>query len=102
MNKIASVITATLLIASGTALASQELATAKNCMACHSVDAKVVGPAYKDVAAKYGKDKAAATKLADSIIKGSTGKWGTVPMPPNAVTPVEAATLAKWVLTLKK
>jgi cytochrome c len=84
------------------AFANQELAQKKNCMACHAVDKKLVGPAYKDVAAKYAKDTDAAKKLADKIVKGGSGVWGPVPMPPNTqVTPAEAETLAKWVLTLK-
>ena len=83
-------------------LADQALATAKNCMACHAVDKKLVGPAYKDVAAKYAGQKDAADKLAVKIIKGSSGVWGPVPMPANAqVNEAEAKKLAAWVLTLK-
>ncbi|WP_269633435.1 c-type cytochrome [Pelomonas sp. BJYL3] len=83
------------------AFANQELAQKKNCMTCHSVDKKIVGPAYKEVAAKYAKDKDAVKKLSEKIIKGGSGVWGPVPMPANAVTPAEAETLAKWVLTVK-
>jgi cytochrome c len=82
--------------------AGADLAKAKNCLACHSVDAKIVGPAYKDVAAKYAGQKDMAAKLADKIQKGGSGVWGTIPMPPNAVTPDEAKTLATWVLSQKK
>ena len=83
------------------ALADPKLAEKKNCLACHSIAAKVVGPALKDVAAKYaGKADAAAT-LAGKIQKGSTGVWGEMAMPANDVTPAEAKTLAEWVLTLK-
>lgn len=90
------------LVAAPAAFASQELAQKKNCMACHAVDKKLVGPAYKDVAAKYAKDKDAYKKLAEKIIKGGSGVWGPVPMPANGqVTPAEAETLAKWVLTVK-
>ena len=78
------------------------LAKAKNCLACHSVDNKIVGPAYKDVAAKYAGQKDAAAKLADKIQKGGSGVWGPVAMPPNQVTPEEAKELANWVLSLKK
>ena len=75
---------------------------AKNCMACHAVDKKLVGPAYKDVAAKYAGDKAAVDKLAAKIIKGGSGVWGAVPMPANAqVNEAEAKKLAAWVLSLK-
>ncbi len=80
--------------------ANPELAASKACMACHSVDKKLVGPAFKDVAAKYKGNKDAAAQLAGSILKGSSGKWGPVPMPANRVTDAEADTLAKWVLTL--
>lgn len=84
------------------AFANAELAQKKNCMACHAVDKKLVGPAYKDVAAKYAKDKDAATKLADKIIKGGSGVWGPVPMPANTqVSAAEAKQLATWVLSAK-
>ena len=84
------------------AFANQELAQKKNCMACHALDKKLVGPAYKDVAAKYAKDKDAVKKLSEKIIKGGSGVWGPVPMPANTqVSPAEAETLAKWVLTVK-
>lgn len=83
-------------------MADQALATAKNCMACHAVDKKLVGPAYKDVAAKYAGDKTAVDKLATKIMKGGSGVWGPVPMPANAqVNEAEAKKLAAWVLTLK-
>lgn len=78
-----------------------ELAKSKNCLACHSVDKKLVGPAYKDVAAKYAGEKGAADKLAAKIKAGGSGVWGPVPMPPNPVTPEEAKTLATWVLSQK-
>lgn len=84
------------------AFANADLAKAKNCMACHAMDKKLVGPAYKEVAAKYAKEKDAYKKLAEKIVKGGSGVWGPVPMPPNAqVSAAEAETLAKWVLTVK-
>jgi len=84
------------------ALADQALATAKNCMACHAIDKKLVGPAYKDVAAKYAGQKDAADRLATKILKGGAGVWGPVPMPANSqVSEAEAKKLASWVLTLK-
>ena len=84
------------------AFADQALATSKNCMACHAVDKKLVGPAYKEVAAKYASDKAAVDKLAAKIIKGGSGVWGPVPMPANAqVNESEAKKLAAWVMSLK-
>jgi len=90
------------LVAAGPALADQALATAKNCMACHAVDKKLVGPAYKDVAAKYAGQAGAADKLAVKIQKGGSGVWGPVPMPANTqVNEAEAKKLAAWVLSLK-
>lgn len=84
------------------AFASADLAQKKNCMACHAVDKKLVGPSYKDVAAKYAKDKDAVKKLSEKIVKGGSGVWGPVPMPPNAqVSADEAKQLATWVLSIK-
>ena len=84
------------------AFAQQDLAQAKGCFACHAVDKKVVGPAYKDVAAKYANDKTAADKLAQKIMKGGSGVWGPVPMPANPqVNEADAKKLAAWVLTQK-
>ena len=78
------------------ALADLQLATAKNCMACHAVATKLVGPSYKDVAAKYAGQKDAVDKLAAKIVKGGAGVWGPVPMPANAqVNADEAKKLAK-------
>ena len=90
------------LSAAAPAFADQALATAKNCMACHAVDKKLVGPAYKDVAAKYKGDKTAVDKLAAKVIKGGGGVWGPVPMPANPQdNDAEAKTLVAWVLTQK-
>jgi cytochrome c len=84
------------------AFADQALATSKNCMACHAVGQKMVGPSYKDVATKYASDGEAVKKLAVKIQKGSQGAWGPVPMPANPqVNEAEAAKLAAWVLSLK-
>ena len=103
MNK--HLCTLAVLIASCTSLpawADLALATSKNCMACHAVDKKLVGPAYKDVAIKYAGDKTAADKLAAKIQKGGAGVWGPVPMPANTqVNDAEAKKLAAWVLTTK-
>lgn len=83
-------------------LADLALATAKNCMACHAVDKKLVGPSYKDVAAKYAGQKDAVDKLAAKIMKGGAGVWGPVPMPANAqVNEAEAKKLAAWVMSQK-
>jgi len=77
------------------------LAKAKNCMACHAIDKKLVGPAYKDVAAKYKGDAKAPAMLATKIKAGGKGTWGEIPMPPNNVTEAEAKELAAWVLAQK-
>jgi cytochrome c len=78
------------------------LAKSKNCLACHSVQSKLVGPAYKDVAAKYAGQKDAENKLVAKVMKGGSGVWGPVPMPANPqVTEAEAHTLVKWVLSQK-
>ena len=89
------------LFAAVPAMASPELdlAKAKNCMSCHAVDKKVVGPAYQDVAKKYAGQKDMVAKLAEKVQKGGSGVWGNVPMPPNPqVTPDEAKKLVEWVL----
>ena len=79
-----------------------ELAKQKNCMACHAVGNKVVGPSYKDVAAKYAGQKDAEGKLVTKVIKGGSGVWGAVPMPANPqVSEAEAHTLVKWILSQK-
>ncbi len=102
MKTMAVSLLATLSLFSGAALASPELAKAKNCMACHAMDKKLVGPSYKDVAAKYAADKDAPAKLAKKIREGGTGVWGAVPMPANPqVNEADALTLAKWILTVK-
>ncbi|CAM5499450.1 Cytochrome c-551 OS=Stutzerimonas stutzeri OX=316 GN=CXK95_03280 PE=4 SV=1 [Stutzerimonas stutzeri] len=79
----------------------EALFKSKPCAACHSVDAKLVGPALKEVAAKNAGVDGAVDTLAASIKNGSQGKWGPIPMPPNAVTEEEAKALATWVLSLK-
>ena len=83
-------------------LADQALATSKNCMACHAVDKKLVGPSFKDVANRYASQSDAAAKLASKIVKGGSGVWGPVPMPANnQVSEADAQKLAAWVLSLK-
>jgi cytochrome c len=89
------------IVMAGQAHADEALAKAKNCMACHAIDKKLVGPAYKDVAAKYKGDAKAPAMLATKIKAGGKGTWGQVPMPPNNVTPEEATKLATWVLAQK-
>jgi cytochrome c len=97
------------LVASGAAYAALDNAQAEammkkdGCAACHSIDKKIVGPAYVDVAAKYKTDKNAVAMLSKKVKEGSTGVWGQIPMPPNAgVAPADITDLVTWILTLKK
>jgi cytochrome c len=79
--------------------ANLDLAKAKNCTACHAVDKKLIGPAYKDVGTKYASDKEALVKLTKKVREGSMGVWGQIPMPANPqVSQAEAETLVKWIL----
>jgi cytochrome c len=93
------------LLAAGFSLhaqADQALAQSKNCMACHAVDKKLVGPSYKDISKKYTGQKDAAAKLAVKVIKGGSGAWGAVPMPANPqVSEADAQKLVAWILAQK-
>ncbi len=101
MKKIALILALT-AAAAAPAFANADLAQKKSCLACHATDKKLVGPSYKDVAAKYAGQKDAAAMLAAKIQKGGVGVWGQVPMPANPqVSADEAKTLATWVLTIK-
>jgi cytochrome c len=94
-------VAASLAALAGGAHADAELAKKKNCMACHAVDKKLIGPAYKEVAAKYKADGSATPKLVEHVRKGSVGVWGQIPMPANPqVSEDEAQTLVKWILSL--
>ena len=77
------------------------LATKYNCTACHTVDKKLVGPSYKEIAAKYAGDASAAAKLEQKVKNGGTGAWGSIPMPPNNVPDADLKTLVGWILSLK-
>ena len=102
MKRVLFAVFALIALVSNAAFANAELAKEKNCLACHAVDNKLVGPGYKEVAAKYKGDKTAEAKLAQKILKGGSGSWGAIPMPANPqVSDAEAATLAKWILSLK-
>jgi cytochrome c len=99
---ITAALSAAAILSAAPAFADQALATKKNCMACHAIATKLVGPAYKDVAAKYKGDAGAAAKLAAKVVKGGTGVWGAIPMPANPqVSEAEAKTLVAWVLSQK-
>ena len=86
----------------GPARADAELARAKNCMACHAVDKKLIGPSYKDVALKYASEKNAGPQLAKKVREGGVGVWGQIPMPANPQVSAEEATkLVNWILGQK-
>lgn len=90
------------LASAAPALADLALATSKNCMSCHAVERRILGPSFKEVAAKYKDNKGAADMLATKIIKGGSGVWGQVPMPANnQVSEADAKKLAAWVLSTK-
>jgi cytochrome c len=79
---------------------AKALAQSKNCLACHAVATKLVGPAYSEVAKKYKGNADAEAMLVKKVIAGGSGVWGTIPMPPNAVSQDEAKLLVQWVLSL--
>jgi len=93
---------AVLGLASMPVWSNADLARSKSCLACHSVDKKIIGPAFKDVAARYAGNSGAVDMLAAKIVNGGSGVWGAVPMPANpSVTPQQARQLAEWVLGTK-
>jgi len=103
MNKLVITAAATALLAmSGVASADQALAQKNACMSCHGVDKKIVGPAFKEVAAKYKGDAGAQANLVEKVKTGGKGVWGQVPMPPSPqVKPEDASKIIDWVLSLK-
>jgi cytochrome c len=88
-------------VGAATSDAATQLFTKYNCQACHAVDKKLVGPAYKDVAAKYAGDAAAPAKLGQKIKNGGSGVWGAIPMPPSNVPDADLKTLVEWILAQK-
>lgn len=98
MNKLIAL--SVLALVALPAQASPELASKSKCMSCHQVDKKVLGPSFKEIAAKYKGDKAAEVMLTEGIAKGVKGKWGKIPMPAQKVSPADATALSKWILTL--
>jgi cytochrome c len=97
MKKFATV--ALIALVASSAWANADLAKKNSCLACHAVDKKLVGPAYQDVAKKYAGQADAEATLAKSIKAGGSGKWGPVPMPPQAqLSDADAKALATWVL----
>lgn len=101
--KIAYLLLSAAAVAGTPAWANKELAQKNACLACHAVDKKLVGPAYQDIAKKYGGQKDGEAMLTKSIKAGGSGKWGPVPMPPQpGLTEADATTLAVWILNGSK
>lgn len=101
VRQLATALFAVLVTASA-ADANADLAKSKNCVACHSVERKMIGPAYKAVAERYAKDDSALKVLSEKVVKGGSGNWGPMPMPPQpAVSAEEAETLVKWILSIE-
>jgi cytochrome c len=95
-------IVAGFMASAGSAFADSDMVRKYNCVACHSNERKMVGPSFKDIAAKYSADAGAAEKLAKKIRAGGAGVWGQMPMPPNPqMSDTDALTLARYVLTIK-
>jgi cytochrome c len=93
-------VAALVVLVASPAVASPELARSKNCVACHHLERKMIGPAYKAIAERYAKDESAEKALSEKVIKGGAGSWGQTPMPPQpSVSPAEAETLVKWILS---
>lgn len=103
MKRFALLLASCLALSSLSAHASMDLAKKNNCLSCHSVDKKIVGPAFKDVAAKYKGVKDAEATLINKVKKGGSGVWGPVPMPANSpqVSDADIKALVKWVLSQK-
>jgi cytochrome c len=113
MNKIRRMNTATfaivatagaLLSAPAVSVAATDaaaLAAKYNCQACHAVDKKIVGPSYKEIAAKYAGDSGAPGKLEQKVKNGGSGVWGAIPMPPNNVPDADLKALVEWILAAK-
>ncbi len=96
------IIAAGAIVMTGAAQANEDLAKKSGCLACHATDKKLVGPSYKDIAAKYKGQADAEAKLIKKVKEGGKGAWGEVPMPPNAqVKDDDIKTLVKWVLATK-
>ncbi len=102
LNLKTYVVLCVLMVTSNVAMSTVELAKAKNCMSCHTVNRKLIGPAYRDVAIKYAHHREVEEQLVQKVMKGGSGAWGVVPMPANTqVNEKEARLLVKWILSLK-
>jgi len=106
MNKILIAIAALVGIFAGSTVHAADAAKAKqlaqkyNCLACHAVDKKLVGPAYMEVAKKYKGDAGAEAKLVAKVKSGGGGVWGSIPMPPNNVPESDIKVIVEWILSL--
>lgn len=102
MKSVVALTAASLLAFAAPSYASLDLARAKGCMACHATDRRMVGPSFRDIAARYAGQAGAVDRLAQAIRRGGSGVWGPVPMPPSAnVNDTEARQLATWVMTVR-
>ena len=101
MKLLSCTLAAAALFCAAPAHANPQLAKEKNCLNCHQIATKLVGPPYKLVAAKYRKDPDAEERLVKKVLEGSFGTWGQIPMPANPITEAEAHILVKWVLSIK-
>ena len=100
--RLISAVATLALLSAGVASANEELAKKSACLACHQIDKKLVGPAYKEVAKKYAGDAGAEAKLIGKVKAGGSGVWGAIPMPPNAaISDADIKTLVKWILAMK-
>jgi cytochrome c len=98
MKALTAALTAAALLMAGSAIASEELVKKNACIGCHDMSAKKVGPTWKDIAAKNKGAKPEA--LVEAIVKGGKGKYGKIPMPPQAKAEADAPAIAKWILSL--
>lgn len=80
----------------------KSLMAKSDCMACHKVDVKLIGPAFKDIAKKYPAKEENYVKLANKVIEGGSGVWGPIPMAPHeSISPAEAKLMTKYILSIK-
>ncbi len=102
MKVLLSMIALAAMLLAGQAYASQTLAQKSGCLACHSLDKKVLGPSFKDVSAKYKGDKSAEAKLVAKVKAGGSGVWGPMPMPANSpqVKDEDIKSIVQWILSL--
>jgi cytochrome c len=102
MKTILTVLAATCLTLAGAAQANEKLAQASGCTACHTMDKKVIGPSFKDIAAKYRANKGAEADLIKKVKAGGKGVWGDIPMAPNAhVKDEDIKSIVQWILSIK-